>query len=353
VSARWLCGLAGVFFLVVWAQPVTAQAAQPPGRFFGIVPQGSLTSADLDLMRGVVGTLRIPIYWYSLEPRPGEYDTSELDRIVGEAADRGISVLPFIYGSPRWATGYEARPPLTRAARAAWARFLRLLVRRYGPRGRFWEGKARRLPIRSWQIWNEPNFVLFWRPRPAPRAYASLLQASARTIRRIDSGATIVTAGVAPVEAGVTPWSFLRRLYEAPGVRRAIDVVALHPYAPHVAWVGDQIRFVRDVMRRAHDGRTPLQITELGVASASVFPNPFDKGPQGQALFLRRSFRLLLGNRRRWRLSGVDWFTWKDSPAADPHCVFCQYGGLFDTGGAAKPAWYEFERIARRRRSGV
>ncbi len=38
---------------------------------------------------------------------------------------------------------------------------------------------------------------------------------------RADPGATILAAGVAPVEAGITPWAFLRRLYEVPGVRRA------------------------------------------------------------------------------------------------------------------------------------
>ncbi len=337
-ARRAALGLAGLLCALALA-PAPASARGVPRAFFGIVPQGALAAPDFDRMRGVVGTLRIPVYWYAVEPRPGRYDFAALDATVGAAAERGIRVLPFVYGSPAWATGGEARPPLAGAGRRAWTRFLGRLVRRYGPGGGFWRGRARRAPIRRWQIWNEPNFLLFWRPRPSPRGYARLLRASARAIRHADPGATIVAAGVAPVEAGITPWAFLRRLYRVPGVRRDFDVVALHPYSPKVGWVKLQIRFVRAEMARAGDRRTPLQLTELGVASGGAFPNPFDKGPEGQAAFLRRVVRLVLRNRRRWRIAGLDWFTWRDAPAADPHCVFCQYGGLFDGSGAAKPAW--------------
>jgi hypothetical protein len=327
--------------------PPARSVAAVSGAFFGVVPQAPPTTADFERMQGVVGTVRVPVEWFRLEPRPHVYNLSGLDRIAGEAADAGIRVLPFVYGSPRWLTGDPARPPLSSdRARRAWAGLLHRLVRRYEPGGLFWEGRARTMPILSWQIWNEPNYLLFWHPRPSPRGYAKLLERSARAIRAIDPDASILAAGVAPVEAGITPWAFLRRMYAVPGVRRAFDVVALHPYAPYVRWVRTQIRFVREVMVEAGDGGTPLQLTELGVASASAFRNPFDKGRAGQAAFLRKTFRLALRNRRRWHLAGVDWFTWQDATAADPHCVFCQYGGLLDASGMPKPAWDVFRRFA-------
>jgi hypothetical protein len=92
-----------------------------------------------------------------------------------------------------------------------------------------------------------------------------------------------------------------------------------------------------------------LQLTELGVASDGVFPNPFDKGLAGQAEFLRRALSLTAQNRHRWRIAGVDWFTWQDSDVADPHCVFCEFAGLFDASGEPKPAWSVFRRLAGRR----
>ena len=337
----------GALLVTLALAPAAPASTGLPREFFGVAPQAPPSTEDFARMRGVVGTVRVPVGWFGVEPKAGAYDFSGLDETVGRAADAGIRVLPFVYGSPAWLTGDPARPPLATArARRAWSRLLNLLVRRYGPEGSFWQGRATAMPIRRWQIWNEPNYLLFWRPRPEPVRYAQLLRISARTIRKADPGATILAAGVAPVEAGITPWAFLRRLYEAPGVRRDFDVVALHPYAPYVPWVKLQIRFVREVMVSAGDGATPLQLTELGVASDGAFRNPFDKGRAGQATFLRKSLRLALRNRQRWHLAGVDWFTWQDAGAADPHCVFCQYGGLFDASGAPKPAWEAFRRLA-------
>jgi hypothetical protein len=346
---RWpaLWAPAAILLSALALAPVSVAQSGLSREFFGVVPQGPLSSSDFDRMQGVVGTVRAPVEWFRVEARPGAYDFTALDETVGRAADAGVRVLPFVYGSPTWLTGDPARPPLRSAkARRAWASLLAHLVHRYGPDGSFWQGRPQQMPIHRWQIWNEPNYLLFWRPRPSPTGYARLLGLSARVIRRADPGATIVAAGVAPVEAGITPWAFLRRMYEVPGVRRDFDVVALHPYAPFVPWVVKQVRFVREVMVEAGDGRTPLQLTELGVASNGAFPNPFDKGPRGQAAFLRKTFRLALRERRRWHLVGVDWFTWQDAAAADPHCVFCQYGGLFDAAGAAKPAWAALQQVA-------
>jgi len=335
-----------VMSMALFSRGATANAKPVPPRFLGVVPQGELGAADFDRMQDVVGTLRIPFYWYEVEPRPGVYDFAGLDGVVGEAADRGIAVLPFVYGSPRWATGREAAPPLQGKAQAAWQGMLRRLVHRYGPGGGFWRGRERRLPIHRWQIWNEPNFLLFWRPRPSPHDYAALLKASASAIRAADPGATVIAAGVAPVEGGISPWSFLRRLYQQPGVRAAFDVLALHPYAPHVSWIATEIRFVRKLMAEAGDANTPLQLTEIGVASGGDRHDVFDLGPRGQASYLRRVLALALRNRGRWRLSGVDWFTWRDGSGADPHCGFCQHSGLLDSSGKPKPAWTAFRAAA-------
>jgi hypothetical protein len=338
--------VASVF--VLFAVSAAARSAVAPS-FFGVVPQGRPLARDFDRMRGTVGTVRIPVYWFQCEPRPGQYDFSALDEVVGAAAGQGIDVLPFVYGSPAWLTGDAARPPVASAQkRRAWAAFLRRLVERYGPGGAFWMGREQRLPIRRWQIWNEPNFLLFWRPRPSPRGYARLLAVAARAIRRIDPQGQVVMGGVAPVGAGLSPWGFLRRLYEVPGVRRNFDLAAVHPYASTLAGVRYDIERVRAVMNAAGDRTKRLLVSELGVASWGTIPSTFVLGVDGQAEFVRRTFRLLLHERRRWRIAGVDWFTWQDEVAADPHCSFCQGAGLFDVAGRPKPAWAVFRRVVSR-----
>jgi polysaccharide biosynthesis protein PslG len=296
-------------------------------------------------MAGTVGTVRLVFDWSQVEPRPGIFEFSALDAEVGAAARRGIAVMPVLYGVPPWLDGDHAQGPRGRRQLGLWTAFVRRAVRRYGPGGTFWAGRAQPLPVHRWQVWNEPNFPLFWSPHPEPRSYVRLIAASARTIRGADPRAVVVAAGLAPVEGGMRPVDFLRRMYAAPGARAAFDVAALHPYSYTPAQLAYQVRRLRAVMRAAGDGGKPLQITELGIASASTVPTPFAKGRRGQARFLRRAFGLLLAQRQRWRIAGVDWFSWEDGLRPDPSCPFCRHAGLFTRGGTAKPAWHAYRRL--------
>lgn len=321
-----------------------------PTGFFGIVPQARLSAADLERMKGSVETLRFPIYWSNCEPRKGEFDFSEVDTEIAEAAEHGIRVMPFVYGTPAWLNGDAAWPPLNRPALTAWKGFLRRLVARYGPRGSFWKGAANREPIRRWQIWNEPNFRLFWASRISPSGYAKLLGASTAAIRAADPGARIVLAGIAPVGAGMKTWVFMRRLLRVPRVRRHFDLAALHPYSANMSAMSYQLSRVRAAMAAGGAGRKPLIVSEIGVASDGFYPSAFVKGRIGQAEFLEDAFARLLTMRHRWRIAGVDWFTWKDQPNPDPHCSFCQGAGLFDIRSQPKPAWFAYRRLVARAR---
>lgn len=343
---RTLAALFAVGLTLSLAGPAVAGArATVPRGFFGVVPQGPLAAADFARMQGVVGTLRIPIYWPAVEPRQGQLDFAALDATIAAAAESGVRVLPFVYGTPSWLAADPARPPLSAAARTAWVKFLRALVQRYGLKGELWDAAPAPMPIRQWQVWNEPNFLLFWRPRPSPAGYAQLLRVSAGAIRGVDPGAQIVAAGLAPVEGGMLPWTFLRKLYEVPGVGRSIDLVALHPYSPTLGGMTYQIRKARQVLVAAGEGSKPLLISELGVASSSRLPTGFNRGLKGQASFLRQAYRLLLGARSRWHIAGVDWYAWQDMLASDPHCVFCEFAGLLNSSGEAKPSWRALRQV--------
>lgn len=339
--------LLGLCVALALALPATAAARVPPG-FFGTSPQTTLGTQDFQRMGSLGLTVRVPVYWFEVEPERGRYEFDQLDTTIAAAAAAGVRVLPFVYGSPSWVSDQAAVPPLSGGASRAWRDILAHLVRRYGPRGSFWEGRPVRRPVRRWQIWNEPNFPIFWRPRPSPAGYVRLLRTSAQTIRRLDPAARIVAAGVAPVEDGMYPWTFLRRMYQVPGATRAFDIAALHPYATSLRSLEYELRHVRQAMARGGDGSKPLLITEFGVASDGARPNPFDKGAQGQARFLESAYRLLLSKRQRWRLAGAYWFTWEDVSTSDPYCIFCQYAGLFDAKGDPKPAWWSLRRTIAR-----
>jgi hypothetical protein len=95
-----------------------------------------------------------------LQPSPGgPTDFSATDALVAIAARCGLRVLPVWQSPPAWAAvqpGVFGSPP---ADCAAVQRIFAGLARRYGAHGSFWRRRPRlaRLPIRAWQVFNEPQ----------------------------------------------------------------------------------------------------------------------------------------------------------------------------------------------------
>src|SRR5690348_9911389 len=58
-------------------------AARQPG-FFGVTSSTGLAADDFARMGDLGLTLRVPLYWFQVEPRPGEFDFSGFDRTVAE-----------------------------------------------------------------------------------------------------------------------------------------------------------------------------------------------------------------------------------------------------------------------------
>jgi polysaccharide biosynthesis protein PslG len=333
----------------VGAAPAHGSAGTP---FFGVVPQAPLKAQDWSRIGREGLALRLPVRWYEVEPRRGEFDFDALDEAMTEAAKHGVRVMPQVGGSPSWVASDPAQAPLGAANLAAWSGFLRRLVHRYGPGGELWsEVPARGAAVHRWQVWNEPNFPAFWTD-PSPPDYVRLLRASAFAIRGVDRHAVIVAAALAPIVGEPPPWEFLREMYRVPGAQSAFDVAALHPYTSSLAGLEFVIRMTRQVMAQAGDARTPLLISEIGVASDARIRTPFNRGLRGQARFLGRGFSRLATQRRRWRLAGAYWFAWQDAAGSDPICAFCEYAGLLDKGGDPKPAWGALKRILARFGSG-
>ncbi|HEY7456379.1 MAG TPA: hypothetical protein VH703_03805 [Solirubrobacterales bacterium] len=354
--------VAGLALLAWLSAPATAQAA--PRSFFGIVPQAILSDEDTEYMRaGRIGTIRLAIGWDSTQPEPnGGFDWEAPDREIANAARHHLDVLPFLTGVPSWISGRTTRMPIDSArARRGWMRFVRAVVRRYGPGGEFWREHSpavakdgivirRPRPIHEWQIWNEANFFYFAFP-VSPIRYARLLKLSHRAVQASDPRARVILAGLfgEPDEGGrrgIDAADFLAALYRVRGIERFFDGVALHPYAFHVRDLRRMVEAMRRVVRQNRDPDARLYITEMGWGSQY---NPdevaFEQGWYGQARELRGAYRYLLRNRGRLNLKAAYWFTWKDSRY---YCNFCDSVGFFREAVRyrPKPAWYAFVRIS-------
>ncbi len=342
---------------------VAANAQAAPRTFYGVVPQTPLVGGDFKRMgEGGVGTLRSMLSWASVDPTkaPDDYDWSAFDAIVGEAARNGVTVLPFVYGSPEWvAKGLERRSctgarcatfaPRTSAALDAWGQFVGDAVERYGRGGEFWAENPRvpKKPIRAWQIWNEQNSKSFYAPKPSTKAYAKLLESASRAIRSADRRADVVLGGMAELagsKKAVPGPEYLDKFYRRSGVERDFDGIAVHPYGAQVSAVEEQTERFDEITREAGDQGASLWITEVGWGSASG-GNPLNAGQQGQAKRLTQAYRYFERQRNRMKIKTVTWFSWQDS--ATSICDWCASSGLLTTGAKAKPAYRAFKRVAR------
>jgi hypothetical protein len=354
-----LAALLGALGLTLAATPASAV----PRDFWGVIAINELSAEDFDHMgQGKVGTLRIPVLWRTAEPSPGELDLDYLDFVVGQAARHGVKLLPYIYGTPGWVdkdcTGLtesqcERVPPTTASARAAWAEFLKTLAGRYGPGGAFWQQNPGipAVPIRDWQIWNEPSSRTYWQPEPSAGAYAQLVKLSHDAIASVDPGARILLAGLFGTPQGDlnspnVMWRYLGRVYRSQGIKKAFDAVALHPYSPNLEGIEFQIDKAQKKIDKNHDGQTEIMITEIGWGSDPPSGDkPLIKGPDGQRKLLEKSFRMLRRARGKYNLGGVVWYAWQDPGFTVETCSFCSSAGLFEEDGTAKPSWTSYVKF--------
>jgi hypothetical protein len=367
VAARFLLflvlALSSIAALLVAAE--RSRASQAGARIFGVVHQGNFESLDLQrLAESNAASLRFLLAWGQVQgsfgpclPNDAQDDAcdwSEIDRYVGGAAAAGADPLPFMYGS---IAGDPFAPPLGSPDQiAAWQQFLRSAVQRYGPNGYYWANVypsqypgGAPMPIRVWQIWNEPGSPAYFRPKPSPQSYFQLLQVSRQALRSVDGGAKLMLAGLfssterGAIRGRLPALDYLRRLYRIKGSKKAFDIVALHPYSRTVSGTLAQVKGIRQIMQRAGDGRTKLAVTELGWSSNRPNGSLLAKGVKGQARMLRGTFKRLLDQRRQLRLADVSWFSLRDiDPNGPGSCPNCPWSGLVQLNGTPKPAWNAF-----------
>jgi hypothetical protein len=345
--------------LVAGAFAAPSAQAKGSSKLFGLnYSFKELTGNDAQkIAQSGAKTLRWLLVWPRIEGKQGVFNWSASDKLVGDLAAEGIRVIPAVWGSPKWVAKSAVTAPIgSPAARNAWRQFLTALVNRYGPGGLYWTNKypaehpgKPALPIRTWQIWNEPNLQSAMNP-VNPGNYAKLLELSASAIGAADSSAKVMFAGMPGYSGNVNAWDFLGRVYQTKGARNAFDLTALHPYSRTVPQMLGEIKRFRATMQKHGDVHKPLWITEIGWGSLPKDATPFGltKGKKGQARILKHAFHALKKKRRSWHIKRVLWFNFRDPGGGNVKtCSFCSSAGLLEHDGTPKPAWSAFRSFTR------
>ena len=238
-----------------------------------------------------------------------------LDAMVNGATASGIRVALLVKRTPRWAGGRNGARVPTRAR--DYADFLVAAARRYPQ-------------VRHWMIWGEPTRVGSFAPMPrnrraGPRAYAVLLDAAYRALKR-ERRSNVVIGGMTWTLGKVTPPDFLRWMRLPNGRRPRLDWYGHNPFSARIPKLSQDtyykgLRDFSDIdtlaaeVRRAYPRRRPkLWLSEFTVQSEHAsYAFSFYVSPKAQAAWVRAAYRIAA---RTPYVAGVGWWTLLDGPEA-------------------------------------
>ncbi|MEA2331496.1 MAG: polysaccharide biosynthesis protein PslG [Thermoleophilaceae bacterium] len=331
-----LLTLAALAAASVGAGSAEAAKRKVPFGFFGAVvpPELSQPRAVSDtvldqqmglMARSGVESIRVTFAWGDLEPAQGQYDFTNVDRLLRAAGAHRLELLLNVTATPRWASSRPSSPEAHRFPPrdpATYGALMGQLASRYARGGSFWTENPTlpSAPIRHWQIWNEENAPWHWDRRPWAPSYTQLLRSAYRAIKAVDRGSKVV-AGSFVAAPNYSQWAATRDLYKA-GAKPYFDEIAVHPFTNNdvsVAGTVEQmleiLRRTRAETRRAKDGRVPIIITELSwPASRGKVPRRallgLETTSKGQLARLKAGYKRLVAERRRLGVTQAYWYTW-------------------------------------------
>jgi hypothetical protein len=357
-----LAVLVGLAVLLTGLVTASAAQAKVPKDFFGSTEGGTTSSADYELMHDInVGSRRLSINWKITEPQRGTFNWSRTDTRVAALAHNDISPFFVLWGAPEWATGSSngSVPPLKSSALQAWKTFVDKAVKRYKKGGEFWRTHPN-VPVKpahAWQIWNEPNLAKYFSNRKnsnrlvphAPKAYGKFVKASDKAVHRADKRAKVILAGLsgAAKHKNMKALEFIKKVLKVRKVKKHFDAAALHPYAPKIKEFKSRVSKFRKALNRGGAKKKEIWLTEVGWGSKKNGKR-LNKGLAGQARMLKKSFKMSLEKRKKWKLDHVYWYAWRDpAPDAPVGCSFCTSAGLLRFNGDKKPSFRRFKHFTK------
>jgi polysaccharide biosynthesis protein PslG len=262
------------------------------------------------------GFARLDLLWERVE-RNGMYRFAAYDALMNALEARGMGALMILdYGHP----GHGGKVPRTAEDIAAFGRFAEAAAMRY-------KGRDVR-----YEIWNEPDIVQFWPPKPNAREYAAVLREAVSAIHRADPAAKIVSGGVSRIDL-----KFLRKAID-PDVAAGLSAIGVHPYPKgRPEKMGPEIAKLREWARQSFGERLEIWDTEWGYSSTNSTGGVPGNGHSGEGR-LQQAGLAVREMLAVWSVGfplGV-WYDLQDD-GADPENAEQNYG-LLDQNGAAKPA---------------
>jgi hypothetical protein len=237
---------------------------------------------------------RYPIYWDRVEIAPGTFDWRSYDVQVSDDLRHGFKINAILLGRPT----FRAEPDDNSRIQGLnepifsdgsdypgaektinpgnpWATYVYETVNRYKPGGVLAQqgGIALNSGISVWEVWNEPDFELFW--SAGIPTYARLLKVAYLAAHHADPNAQVMFAGLLYNSGSNWLAQVLKILVDDPYHEQFnwyIDQVAVHSYSDpwRTGWL---VLNVRQTLI-AYGLERPIWVTETGVAVWDDYPGP-------------------------------------------------------------------------------
>ncbi len=300
--------------------------------------------------------IRADLSWADVQPSPTVAPSfRRFEHIVSAAASRGLSVLPVLAYTPGWARAADCdNSKCAPKDPSVFATFAAAAAMALAPLG-----------VHTWEVWNEENSADFWRPAPDPAAYGHLLEVTAKSIKRVDSGAQFIMGGLATLRTQGGDMSVSD--YVA-GVLRSgefgyADALAVHPYTyPDLpsrlqAWQSPSdptdsgLRYLEAVLSRSGRPRMPIWITEYGAPTGGVCC-AYDASPTDVPDHVSEAQQALIASdavhtaASEPMIGSLFWYT--DRDYAVPDGTNESYYGLRRADGSRKPAYDAYGAAIKR-----
>lgn len=255
-------------------------------------------------------TVRMDLFWNHIEKSRGVYDFSEYDKLVDEMTKNKMDILFILdFSNILYDNGLA---PYSEYGREAFVNFASAAVKHY-------KGKSI-----MWEIWNEPNTVNAWKPKPNVESYYKLAISTITAIRLVDRNAFIVAPAV-----GVD-YSYLDYLGKN-NLFKDINAVSIHPYRlnnPETV-VGDYNKIKVIIDKYPHKEGIQLFCGEWGYSTTWA---GIDATKQAQYCVREYLTNLMCG------INLTIWYDWKND-GIDPKNVENNFGCVYNN-LEPKPAYY-------------
>jgi hypothetical protein len=295
-----------------------------------------------------VGAVRVPLQWQFIKIRPGEYDWSDVDRLLKAAQAKQVDVLFTVRTTFQEKTkklgperhikrgAIQINPPSMDMKE--WAHFVDLLANRYQGQGV------------NYEIESEVNETASW--KGTLEEYLELLKVGYDAIKKADPKAKVlpsamgcgITRDLQLGSGGQKAWKWHDRWLRPVLSTKNFDAVNVHDYYFPSEIVANGLTFrnylehIRYVMKKSGAGNYPIWITETGFVSLSAGAGSrIDNGsPEKQAQWLMEAYQQAF----EFGVERIYWSLLRDNKEA-----YFGSMGLADRKGDRRPAWSALSQL--------